>query len=51
MADGTVCDVSGRKIVKVSDLVLDSHLCVPNFSYNLLSISKLSEDSNCTVAI
>lgn len=32
-----------------NNLFLDSVLCVPSFSYNLLSITKLAQSNNCTV--
>ncbi|XP_077251841.1 uncharacterized protein LOC143891076 [Tasmannia lanceolata] len=36
-------------VILSNDLVLNQVLCVPSFSYNLLSVKKLTHDSNCFV--
>ena len=50
IADGTVSSVSGKGLVRVSpSLSLSSVLHVPSFSNNLLSISRITRDQNCSV--
>ena len=49
VADGKISTATGQGTVVVADLVLNSVLYVPNFHYNLLSVSKLTKDLNCAV--
>ena len=50
IADGSLSSIAGKGSIKLSDnLILKSVLHVPNLSCNLLSVSKLSQDSNCSV--
>lgn len=49
MADGTISSVKGKGKVCVAGLVLESVLYVPNLKCSLLSVSKLTNDLNCTV--
>ena len=49
MADGTQSLVKGKGSVCVADLLLESVLHVPNLSFNLLSVSKLTRDLDCIV--
>ena len=50
IADGSLSSIVGRGSIRLSDkIVLQSVLHVPNLSCNLLSVSRLSKDSNCRV--
>ncbi|KAK0581156.1 hypothetical protein LWI29_010693 [Acer saccharum] len=50
IADGSLSPIAGKGSVKTSDkIVLKSVLHVPHLSCNLLSVSKLSQDSNCSI--
>ena len=50
IVDGTISSVSGKSLVRVStSLSLSSVLHVSSFSNNLLSISRLTRDKNCSV--
>ena len=50
IADGSLSSIARTGSVKISDTItLNSVLHVPNLSCNLLSVSKLSLDSNCSV--
>ena len=47
-ANGTLSSVSGKGVIHASNLLqLSSVLHVPNFSTNLLSISRITQDLNC----
>ena len=47
IADGTFSPIAGKGLIKISDTIeLQSVLHVPNLACNLLSVSKLSKDSN-----
>ena len=48
IADGSLSKVVGIESIVISkDLILKSVLLVPNLSYNLLSISRLTKDLKC----
>ena len=50
IADGSLSSIAGKGSIQISDtIVLKSVLHVPNLFCNLLSVSKLSKDSNCSV--
>lgn len=50
IADGSLSSIAGKGSIKISDhITLKSVLHVPNFSCNLLSVGKLSNDSNYSV--
>ncbi|PON66130.1 hypothetical protein PanWU01x14_111810 [Parasponia andersonii] len=50
IADGSMSPITGKGSIKISKKIeLKFVLHVPKFSCNLLSISKLSRDSNCRV--
>lgn len=50
LPNGTYVPVSHIRKVQVSDnLTLDNVLCVPSFSFNLISVSKLTKFSNVSV--
>ena len=50
MADGSFSSIVGKGSVQISPILfLKSVLHVPNLSYNLLSIGKLTKDLNCSV--
>lgn len=50
LADGSFTPIAGKGSVKISNAItLESVLHVPNLSCNLLSVSKLSRNSNCLV--
>ena len=49
IADGSLSSVAGKGSIKIFDsLTLESVLHVPKLSYNLLSISQLMKNSNCS---
>lgn len=51
IADGTFSSVSGKGLVHASpSLPLSTVFHVPSFSTNLLSISKITQDLNCSVS-
>ena len=50
IADGSLSSITGQGSFHLSDkIVLQSILHVPKLSCNLLSVSRLSKDSNCYV--
>ena len=50
IADGSFSPVAGKGSIQISDsITLESVLYVPKLSCNLLSISQLTKDSNCSV--
>ena len=49
MADGTTSPVLGRGTAYISNLKLNSVLHVPGLQHNLLSMSRITKDMNCTV--
>ncbi|KAL1148750.1 hypothetical protein V6Z11_A10G146400 [Gossypium hirsutum] len=50
VADGSFSAIAGKGTVKISpSLVLQDILPVPNLACNLISVSKLSQSSNCHV--
>ena len=50
IADESLSSIAGKGSIQISDtIVLKFVLHVPNLSCNLLSVSKLSQDSNCSV--
>ncbi|XP_031256086.1 uncharacterized protein LOC116114071 [Pistacia vera] len=50
IADGSLSPIAGKGSIKLSNTIeLKSFLHVPRLSCNLLSVSKLSKDSNCLV--
>ncbi|RVW39021.1 hypothetical protein CK203_089160 [Vitis vinifera] len=50
IADGNFSPIAGKGLIKISEEIdLKSVLHVPKLTCNLLSISKLSRDSNCCV--
>ena len=49
VANDSNSPVFGTEMVHSSTLLLESVLFVPNFSINLLSISKITNDLNCCV--
>ena len=51
LADGSTSRVLGSGIVNpIPSLSLSSVLSLPNFSFNLLSVSKLTRDLNCVIS-
>lgn len=52
IADGSYSAIARKRTIKISKkLYLQSVLHVPNFSVNLLSVSKLSTDLNCVAVL
>ncbi|CAL5421419.1 unnamed protein product [Camellia sinensis] len=50
IADGSFSPIAGKGFIKLTEKInLNSVLHVPNLACNLLSVSKLSKDSNCRV--
>ncbi|KAL5849958.1 hypothetical protein ACOSQ4_007971 [Xanthoceras sorbifolium] len=50
IADENLSSIAGKGSIQISNnIVLNSVLHVPNLSCNLLSVSKLSQDSNCSI--
>ncbi|KAL5857492.1 hypothetical protein ACOSQ3_004950 [Xanthoceras sorbifolium] len=50
IADGSLSSIAGKGSIKISNKIeLKSVIHVPNLSCNLLSVSKLSQDSNCLI--
>ena len=50
IADGSFSSIAGKGLIKISERIdLKSVLHVPKLACNLLSVSKLSKDSNCCV--
>ena len=50
IADGTISSVSGKGLIHaIASLLLSSVLHIPNFSINLLSLSGITWDLNCSV--
>lgn len=50
VADGSFFPIAGKCFIQISDIInLKSVLHVPKLTCNLLSVSKLSKDSNCSV--
>ena len=50
IADGSFSPIAGKGLIKLSEKIdLKSVLHVPKLACNLLSVSKLSRDSNCRV--
>ncbi|KAL5777605.1 hypothetical protein ACOSP7_010531 [Xanthoceras sorbifolium] len=50
IADGTLSSIAGKGLIKISENInLNSVLHVPKLACNLLSVSKLSKESNCRV--
>ena len=49
VANGSMCKAAGRGDMKSSGLKLNSVLYVPNLKCNLLSVSKITNDLNCSV--
>jgi len=50
IADGSFSPIAGKGFIKLTEKInLNAVLHVPNLAYNLLSVSKLSKDSNCRV--
>ena len=49
IADGTLSPIAGKGSIRISEsITLNSFLHVPNLSCNLLSISQLTKQSNCS---
>ena len=52
IADGSFSSIAGKGSVPISEkITLQSVLHVPKLACNLLSVSKLSKDSNCCVTL
>ncbi|GAU39772.1 hypothetical protein TSUD_220160 [Trifolium subterraneum] len=50
IADGSYSSIAGKGNIKISEhITLQSVLHVPKFACNLLSVHKLSKDTNCSV--
>ena len=50
IADGSFSPIAGKGLIKLTEkMILSSVIHVPNLACNLLSVSKLSSDSNCRV--
>ena len=50
IADGSFSPIAGKGFIKLTEKInLNAVLHVPNLACNLLSVSKLSKDSNCRV--
>jgi transposase InsO family protein len=50
IADGSYSSIAGKGSIKISEqITLQSVLHVPKFACNLLSVHKLSKDTNCSV--
>ena len=50
LPDGSMAQITHKGHVGLANkLLLKNGLCVPSFKFNLLSISKLTEDNNCIV--
>ncbi|KAL3518521.1 hypothetical protein ACH5RR_021110 [Cinchona calisaya] len=51
LADGSMTSVVGSGIANLTTSIsLSSVLCLPNFSFNLLSVSKITRALNCFVS-
>ncbi len=50
LADGSTSHISHKgDVILLSDIILSSVLHVPNFAFNLLSVSRLAKSLNCAV--
>jgi len=49
MADGSMCKAVGRGDMECSSLQLKSVLYVTDLKCNLISVSKITRDSNCSI--